>query len=348
MMNNIIFAKFIFLIIIVTNATAYDTCLSPRTKDQDCDCDIRRPLLQNIRNNGYLIEFAVCRDYKDEGGDIMPLAVLVTPYDPVNTLPVYSKGKKIGESHWFNVIHQQSWRTNWKPWSWSTGGTRWYCPDITIAGVEGGDQGNAEYKGHWKKKYGDDVQTATDLVCPKSQASTTVTYSTYDRNKDAAQQNYIGIRQTFCPTSTWYQYSFLWHSPMFSSSSTHIPSFIRCPQIAAPCDGNDDDCACYYFGDDEVCKNYVPPTKAPKEAPTTDAPRKIEEPQTVEEKKDNDRFSLPWESTFGWIIFAVTMVAAAGMFYTLYSNRNANNDYSDAIRSGEGAEMGYLPMMEKQ
>ena len=28
--------------------------------------------------------------------------------------------------------------------------------------------------------------------------------------------------------------------------------------------------------------------------------------------------------------------------------RNANNDYSDAIRSGEGAEMGYLPMMEKQ
>ena len=206
MMNNIIFVKFfIFLTIIVTNATAYDTCLSPRTKDQDCDCDILRPMFQNQRNNGYLIEFAVCRDYKDEGGDIMPLAVLVTPYDPVNTLPVYSKGKKIGESHWFNVIlPQKSWRTNWKPWSWSTGGTRWYCPDITIAGVEGGDQGNAEYKGHWKKKHGDDVQTATDLVCPKSQASTTVTYSTYDRNKDAAQQNYIGIRQTFCPTSTWY------------------------------------------------------------------------------------------------------------------------------------------------
>ena len=95
-----------------------------------------------------------------------------------------------------------------------------------------------------------------------------------------------------------------------------------------------------------MCKNYVPPTTAPAKAPTTDAPRKIEEPQTVGEKIDNDRSSLPWESTFGWIIFAVTMVAAAGMFYAWY--RNANSDDSDAIRSGEGAEMGYLPMMEKQ
>ena len=95
MMNNIIFVKFIFLTIIVTNATAYDTCLSPRTKDQDCDCDILRPNLRSLETSGYLIEFAVCRDYKDKGGDIMPLAVLVTSYDPVNTLPVYSKGKKI-------------------------------------------------------------------------------------------------------------------------------------------------------------------------------------------------------------------------------------------------------------
>ena len=348
MMNNIIFVKFIFLTIIVTNATAYDTCLSPRTKDQDCDCDILRPSLTSLKTSGYLIEFAICRNYKD-GKDIIPLQVLVTPYDPINTIPVYEKGAKIGESHWWDLIHpqliHQQTRLNWKPWK--TWGKRFYCPDITIGSWLGGRQSKAEYKGVWKKENGDDVYKPTELVCPKSSWGWSMEFTTHDKSKDAASQNYIGIKAQWCGASTWYEYSYVWYSNIgYSSSSTHIPSFAYCPKIAAPCDGNDDDCACSYFGDDEVCKNYVPPTTAPAKAPTTDAPRKIEEPQTVGEKIDNDRSSLPWESTFGWIIFAVTMVAAAGMFYTWY--RNANNDHSDAIRSGEGAEMGYLPMMEKQ
>ena len=63
MMKNVFFVKFILLIIIVTNATAYDTCLSPRTKDQDCDCDILTNGAEGWsiggRAKGAMIEFAI-------------------------------------------------------------------------------------------------------------------------------------------------------------------------------------------------------------------------------------------------------------------------------------------------
>jgi hypothetical protein len=344
MMNNII--KFIFLTIIVTNATAYeyDTCLSPRTIGKDCDCDILRPTFQNQRRSGALIEFAICRNYT-YWGRFYPLQVLVTPYDPINTEPIYENGKKVGESHWFvgAILPQSHQRINWKQYETQ------YCPDITIADKEGGDQTNAENQGFWKRN-DDGEQEPTELICPEDTTPNGEFYGITMATGPRTRNNYIGVAQRFCGRSTWYQFSYMFSGfdelQGLVTSSPYIPTFINCPGIAAPCGTKDWDCACNYFGDDEVCKNYVPPTTAPAKAPTTDAPRKIEEPQTVGEKIDNDRSSLPWESTFGWIIFAVTMVAAAGMFYTWY--RNANNDHSDAIRSGEGAEMGYLPMMEKQ
>ena len=131
MMNNIIFAKFIFLIIIVTNATAYDTCLSPRTKDQDCDCDILTNGAEGWRiggrARGAMIEFAICRNYKGK----IPLQVLVTPYDPVNTMPVYENGRQTGTSHWWTTLAENSAGVKWKPWT-MVKKTK-YCPDITVA-----------------------------------------------------------------------------------------------------------------------------------------------------------------------------------------------------------------------
>ena len=384
MTKNIIFVKcIIFLTIIVTNATAYDTCLSPRTKDQDCDCDILKPRTTNQRKSGALIEFAICRNfpYSNYKSNKIPLQILVTAYDPLNifrtTLGPFGKPlDKWTEGHWNYQLTPQSHETkmfmNWKRWSMGEGKTAYYCPDITIPDREGGDQNNAERKGHWKEvKNGEDGKwydkwgyEPTNLKCPETEDSGDSVSTTIFTNHDEEPRSYIGINIKKCgndspdpllpwqvpknETGKWYLFSYIfkgfdvWKS--MTETSTYIPSWINCPRIAAPCDANNGNCACAFFGDDEVCKTPTT-TNAPVKAPTTDAPRKIEEPQTVGEKIDNDRSyrsSLPWESAFGWIILGVTMVAAAGMFYMWY--RNENGDYS----SREGTEMGYLPMMEKQ
>ena len=340
MMKNVFFVKFILLIIIVTNATAYDTCLSPRTKDQDCDCDILTNGAEGWsiggRAKGAMIEFAICRNYKGK----IPLQVLVTPYDPANAIAVYENGRQTGTSHWWTNLSENSIGVQWKPWTIIVGTNKFktmYCPDITVAG----NGPSNKQGGYWKKDRNGEYQP-TDLNCPeheKTKSKWVATIKTYDLRGEQPQ-DFVGVSQTFCPTSGWYKFSYIFKGfemNFGSISSVYRPTWQECPRKAAPCDANDDRekflklCACTYFGDDEVCKNYIPPTKAPKEAPTTIAPRKTEKPQTVGEKKDNGKS----ENVFGWVIFALTMAAAAGMIF--FCCRSANSDFG---KEG-GVEMHY-------
>jgi hypothetical protein len=333
MMKNVFFVKFILLTIFVTNATAYDTCLSPRTKGKDCDCDIltgkRGTKLIEERARGAMIEFAICRNYKGK-----PLQVLVTPYDPVNTMRVYENGRQTGTTHWWTTLAENSNGVQWKPWN--NGFRTMYCPDITIAGNGG------SYTGSWKQDRNGEYKP-TDVKCPEYEKTKAKWVSTIKtRYVDEETQDFIGVSQTFCPLSGWYRFSYIFKGfEMVSGwvTSTFRPTWLACPRKAAPCDANAPKehflklCACTYFGDDEVCNTT---TTAPKEATTTTtiAPRKIEEPQTVEEKKDNGKS----ENIFGWIIFALTMAAAAGMFF--FCCKSANSSFGE-ITSEESAEMHY-------
>ena len=335
MMKKVFFVKFILLTIIVTNATAYDTCLSPRTKDQDCDCDILTNGAEDWRiggrARGAMIEFAICRNYKGK----IPLQVLVTPYDPANAMPVYGKnGGQTGTSHWWTNLAENSNGVQWKPWTYYK--ETKYCPDITIAGNGNVNKGG----GVWKKDRNGEYQP-TSLNCPEYEKTKSKWVATIKTYRGEQTQDFVGVSQTFCPTSGWYKFSIIFKGfEMAAGSTTSVyrPTWQNCPYEAAPCDANNDRekilkrCACTYFGDDAVCKN---PTTAPKEATTTTiAPRKIEEPQTVEEKKDNGKS----ENVFGWVIFALAMAAAAGMFFFCF--RSSNSGFGK-ITSEEGVEMHY-------
>ena len=238
-------AVFVFLLV-VTVADRDDAdrvCSSPNLENwATCDCDILEPSRVDLRD-GSKIEFALCPEPENP----RVKKIVITAFTPKH-------------GWWAPSSRSTFWEIS-TPFTWTRQGKTFYCPMLSAM-----DQSFDLNRGAFQRHRSGNVRSglsqwwsapSANETCGLDRASQRYYYAGCDDKAGRCYNTLMAVLITECNANE-KAFTYRFEKGDEFESAPYTPNFLRCPEIAAPCDPTNRDCACSHFGDDVVCTQGYP------------------------------------------------------------------------------------------